>query len=60
MVKYTSRPLASQKVEMNGVDTTAGSTLHAFAAIGIEPPTTAAIGQLTVSVSAMTAPISRP
>src|SRR5690606_26525593 len=54
------RPLASQNVEMNGVEKTAGSTRHARATIGITPPTVAAIGQLMTSVSAITVPIAGP
>ena len=54
------RPVASQNVEMNGVEKTAGSTRMDFATRGITPPTVAAIVQIDTIVSPMTAPMSTP
>src|SRR5699024_12481219 len=54
------RPVASQKVEMKGLENTAGSAPIFFATSGISPPTIAAMMQIDSSVSPITAPIAQP
>lgn len=52
--------MASQNVEMNGLENTAGSAPTFFAIRGMTPPTQAAIVQIASNVSPMTKPISKP
>src|SRR5699024_12790006 len=58
--KYTSSPVASKNVEINGVENTAGSTRIALASRGIVPPTVASIVQILISVSEITTPMPFP
>lgn len=60
MLKQGSRPVASQKVVMNGVETTGGSTRAALASRGIDPPTVAAMEQIPSNISPITQPSPRP
>ena len=53
-------PVASQNVEMNGLEKTAGSAPTRFAMIGMSPPTVAAMMQIDRSVRPMTKPIAQP
>ena len=52
------RAVASQNVEMNGVENTAGSTRMVLASSGIMPPTVAAMVHTDTMVSPITVPIS--
>lgn len=53
-------PVASQNVEMKGVEKTAGSTRIDFATSGMTPPTVAEMVHTESKVRPMTVPVPTP